>query len=134
MQALPILSRLSDNPLTKEEIEFLQKIESFKFSDDEKLDMLTCLAQNILREEVSITEHTKKYLDDGYSDNESKLNAERRRKDRRLDDALYKIPLNYNGDRWDFIESRKKDDEKRSKGQAIILVIFIIVAGFILAF
>lgn len=134
MQALPILSRLSDNPLTKEEIEFLQKIESFKFSDDEKLDMLTSLAQNILREEVSITEHTKKYLDDGYSDNESKLNAERLRKDRRMDDAIYEIPINYNDDRWDFIKSKKKEYEERSKGQAIFFAIAVVIASFILAF
>lgn len=133
MQVLPGTTRFSKNPLTKEEIEFLKKIESFKFSDDQKLDMLTELAKNILREEKSVIECTKEYLDDGYSEDDSKHFGERHRNDMRADDVIWGIPLDYDKSRGDWIKAKAKEKAERSKGQAIVLFVVLIVIALLVS-
>jgi len=128
MQVLPGTTRFSKNPLTKEEVEFLKKIESFKFSDDQKLDMLTELAKNILREEQSVIECTKEYLDDGYSEDDSKHFGERHRNDMRADDVIWDTPLDYDGSSSDWIKAKEKERAETNKAQAIaVFIIFIVI-------
>lgn len=131
IQVLPGLERFSKNPLTEEEIEFLKKIEAFEFSDDQKLDMLTELSKNVLREEENVFKCAKEYIEDGFSGS-SNVYLERCRDDIRRDDVVWKIPLNYDGNRTSWIIDKEKENNMRNKAQiqaiGLILVVAVIVA------
>jgi len=127
MLVLPGVKRFSNIPLTEDEVEFLEKIKDFKFSDDQKLYFLTEMAKNILREEESVSECTKEYLNDGYSDNDSKYFGERHRDDLRTNDVVWEIPFDYYGDRGIWIKDKKYNNWKSSKGKVVLVVIAIAV-------